>query len=105
MVPLVSPAGDFDHYPFRKKIWEDFSSDFVERLPTEKGFSCQMVVVNRSSNYSRFSPLKHPFMVHSVAERLHGMECPSQFCPTAIRFSQLPCRKSFSPTRKTKTDG
>lgn len=54
--------------------------DFVEGLPTSKGYSIIMMVVDKLSKYAHFWALRHPFRVANVAFlildnvfKLHGM--------------------------------
>ncbi|CAM8971233.1 unnamed protein product [Rhodiola kirilowii] len=68
--PLPLPTG----------VWRDIAMDFVTHLPSAKGLSVVMVVVDRLTKYGHFSPLPSGFIADSVAKifvrdicRLHGM--------------------------------
>jgi hypothetical protein len=54
--------------------------DFIEGLPTSKGYNCIMVIVDKFSKYAHSLKLKHPFSALTVAQqymehvyKLHGM--------------------------------
>jgi hypothetical protein len=54
--------------------------DFIEGLPLSNGFSAILVVVDRFTKYSHFVPIKHPYLVASIAQvfmdhivKLHGI--------------------------------
>lgn len=62
------------------QIWEEISMDFITELPKSKGFAAILLVVDRSSKYSHFIPLKHRYTAKVIAEvftkeivRLHGI--------------------------------
>ncbi|CAM8878468.1 unnamed protein product [Rhodiola kirilowii] len=68
--PLALPTG----------VWRDIAMDFVTHLPSAKGLSVVMVVVDRLTKYGHFSALSSGFTADSVAKlfvkdirRLHGM--------------------------------
>ena len=50
------------------QIWEEFSMDFITRLPKSKGYTAILVVVDRLLKYSNFIPLKHHYIAKTVAE-------------------------------------
>ncbi|GJU53978.1 reverse transcriptase [Tanacetum coccineum] len=59
---------------------EDVSMDFITGLPTSKGLTVILVVVDRFSKYAHFGPLPTSFNGHKVAEvfldmvvKLHGI--------------------------------
>jgi hypothetical protein len=54
--------------------------NFIEGLPTSKGYNAILVVVDRYTKYAHFLPLKHPFTAKGVAKlvldnvvKLHGL--------------------------------
>ena len=66
--------------PIPDKIWTEISMDFLEGLPTAKGKSAILVVVDRLSKYAHFVALSHPYTTVSIAQvfldniyKLHGL--------------------------------
>lgn len=62
------------------QAWQVVTMDFIEGLPTSGSANCILVIVDKWSKYSHFTPLKHPFSAFSVAlaflenvYKLHGM--------------------------------
>jgi transposase InsO family protein len=62
------------------QAWQVISMDFIEGLPSSKGYNCILVVVDKFSKYAHFIALAHPFTALQVAKvfvdqvyRLHGL--------------------------------
>ncbi|KAK8936216.1 hypothetical protein KSP39_PZI014037 [Platanthera zijinensis] len=74
------PAGLLQPLPVPTQIWADLSMDFVEGLPSVRGKSILMVVVDRFSKGAHFIAMTRPLVAETVAQiffqeifRLHGM--------------------------------
>jgi hypothetical protein len=66
--------------PVPSQAWQVISMDFIEGLPSSKGYNCILVVVDKFSKYAHFIALAHPFTALQVAKvfvdqvyRLHGL--------------------------------
>ncbi|GJX45785.1 ty3-gypsy retrotransposon protein [Tanacetum coccineum] len=73
-------GGYLQPLPTPSAVWEDISMDFITGLPSSKGLTVILVVVDRFSKYAHFAPLPTSFNAHKVAEvfldivvKLHGM--------------------------------
>jgi hypothetical protein len=76
----VVPAGLLQPLPIPNHVWEDVAMDFITGMPSSRGFTVIMVVIDRLTKYSHFVPQKSDYSSKSVAEafmehvvRLHGM--------------------------------
>ena len=61
-------------------MWTDISMDFIEGLPSSKGKSTILVVVDRLTKYAHFCAVRNPYAAASIAQifienivKLHGM--------------------------------
>ncbi|GAU10375.1 hypothetical protein TSUD_419040, partial [Trifolium subterraneum] len=74
-----APAGLLQPLPIPEQVWEDVAMDFITGLPPSHGYTVIMVVIDRLTKYSHFSPLKVDYSSKTVAEafmktivKLHG---------------------------------
>ncbi|PHT44079.1 putative LRR receptor-like serine/threonine-protein kinase [Capsicum baccatum] len=88
----LHPAGLLQPLPIPDQVFEDIAMDFITCLPSSKGKTTIMTVVDRLTKYGHFIPLPSTFSTHTVAEafvvgiiRLHGpprsivTECDPRF--------------------------
>jgi hypothetical protein len=75
-----APAGLLQPLPIPEQVWEDVAMDFITGLPPSHGYTVIMVVIDRLTKYSHFSPLKVDYNSKNVAEafmktivKLHGV--------------------------------
>lgn len=62
------------------KVWEEISMDFIDGLPSSKGFTTIWVMVDRLSKFAYFIPLAHPYTAQKLAQiytrevyKIHGL--------------------------------
>lgn len=75
----VHPTGLLQPLPILEQVFEDIAMDFITCLPSSKGKTSILTVVDRLNKYGHFIPLPSTFSTHTVAEafavgiiRLHG---------------------------------
>ncbi|XP_069150863.1 uncharacterized protein [Solanum lycopersicum] len=75
----LHPTGLLQHLPIPDQVFEDIAMDFITCLPSSKGKTTIMTVVDRLTKYGHFIPLPSTFSTYTVAEafviwviRLHG---------------------------------
>lgn len=63
-------------------VWKDISLDFISRLPKVIGVDTISVVIDKTTKYSHFIALRHPYTTKEVATvftkvivKLHGYLC------------------------------
>jgi hypothetical protein len=76
----IAPTGLLQPLPIPEQVWEDVAMDFITGLPPSHGYTVIMVVIDRLTKYSHFSPLKVDYNSKNVAEafmktivKLHGV--------------------------------
>lgn len=62
------PAGRLQPLPIPDLVFEDIAMDFITCLPSSKGKSTIMTIVDRLSKYGHFVPLTSTFTTHKVVE-------------------------------------
>lgn len=75
----VKYPGLLQPLPVPEQAWEMVTLDFVEGLPSSRGFNSILVVVDKLTRYAHFIPLRHPYSALQVAKaylenvfKLHG---------------------------------
>lgn len=75
----LHPTGLLQPLPIPDQVFEDIAMDFITCLPSSKGKTTIMIVVDRLTKYGHFIQLPSTFSTHTVAEafvvgiiRLHG---------------------------------
>ena len=76
----VANPGKLQPLPIPDSVWTDISMDFIEGLPSSKGKSTILVVVDRLTKYAHFCAVRNPYTTASIAQifienivKLHGM--------------------------------
>lgn len=85
-------AGLLSPLPIPCHVWTDISMDFIDGLPSSKGHTTILVVVDHLSKYGHFIPLHHPYTATMVAQVffirfLSFMGCPNRLCVIGTLYS------------------
>ena len=66
--------------PIPTQAWSHITMDFIEKLPSSKGFDTILVVIDRLTKFGHVIALSHPFLAAQVAQvfldhiyKLHGL--------------------------------
>jgi hypothetical protein len=78
------PSGLLQPLPLPNHVWEDVSMDFITGLPTSKGFTVIMVVVDRFSKGIHLGSLPSGFTAYKVAELFVSLVCKHHGLPESI---------------------
>lgn len=79
-----SPAGLLQPIPIPTKVWHDLAMDFITHLPSYKGNTTILVVVDRVSKAAHFGMLPSTYTAYSVAELFSTMICQLYGFPNSI---------------------
>lgn len=79
-----SPAGLLQPIPIPTKVWHDLAMDFITHLPSYKGNTTILVVVDRFSKAAHFGMLPSTYTAYSVAELFSTMICQLYGFPNSI---------------------
>lgn len=66
-VENTRPSGQFQPLPIPERIWSSVSMDFIKGLLVFNKYKVIMVVVDRLSKYSHFTPIIHPYTASKIA--------------------------------------
>lgn len=84
----MSPAGLLHPLQLSDRIWMDISMDFIESLPSSRGHTIILVVVDHLSKYTHFIYLTHPYIATSVAKAFMSHVVRLQGIPRSIVWNR-----------------
>jgi len=109
-IPTQRTLGLLQPIPPPSRCWKDLSLDFIVSLPSYKGLTTILVVVNRFSKGAHFGMLPRSFTALSVVELFINIVCNIMASliasfRIAIRFSSKLQKRYFGPFQITNKIG